>query len=375
METPSHSASLHLSDAITLLKTLIATPSLSREEDKTASHIQDFLHARSIPTERQMNNVWTCNRHFNSSKPTLLLNSHHDTVKPNSDWTRDPFSPTVEELPEGTTLFGLGSNDAGGALVSLIATFIHFYEREDLPFNIILATTAEEEIIGKNGVESILPKLGTIHAAIVGEPTNCELAVAEKGLMVLDCTAYGVSGHAARNTGVNAIDKAIHNILWFHSFQFPETSPHLGPIKMTTTLINAGTQHNVIPDRCTFVVDIRTTDAYSHEEILSIIRANVDCDIVPRSTRLRPSSIYGQHPIVQAAKHLVIPTFASATLSDQSVMPFPSVKIGPGLSERSHTANEYIRFSEIEQGITTYIQLIEQLTLLGGLAETINTVV
>lgn len=367
MPTSSQASPQLVSDAIALLQRLIATPSFSREEDATATLIQEFLHERGIPTERRMNNVWTCNRSFDTAKPTLLLNSHHDTVKPNTDWTRDPFTPTIEELPEGKTLFGLGSNDAGGALVGLIATFVHLYERTDLPFNLILAPSAEEEIIGKNGIESILPELGTIHLAIVGEPTNCELAIAEKGLMVLDCTAHGVSGHAARNTGVNAIDKAIHNISWFHSFQFPTVSPHLGPIKMTVTLINAGTQHNVIPERCTFVVDVRTTDAYTHEEVLAIIRANVDCDVTPRSTRLRPSSIDLQHPIVQAAKRLSIPMFASATLSDQAVMTFPSVKIGPGFSERSHTANEFIRCSEIEQGIATYLQLIEELAAIGGL--------
>lgn len=355
------------SDAIALLERLIATPSLSREEDKTATLIQEFLHERSIPTARQMNNVWACNRAFDTSKPTLLLNSHHDTVKPNQDWTRPPFTPGIENLPEGRALFGLGSNDAGGALVSIIATFIHFYERDDLPFNIILTATAEEEIIGKNGVESILPQLGRIDAAIVGEPTNCELAVAEKGLMVLDCTAHGASGHAARSTGINAIDKALHNIQWFHSFSFPKTSLLLGPIKMSVTLINAGTQHNVIPDRCTFVVDVRTTDAYTHEEILSIIGDHVDCDVEPRSIRLRPSRISLEHPIVRAAERLAIPTFASATLSDQSVMPFPSVKIGPGLSERSHTANEFIRLAEIEQGINTYNLFIETLVSIGGL--------
>ncbi len=344
-------------DAIALLKRLVATPSLSREEDKTADIIQEFLHERSIPTGRQMNNVWSCNRHFDTTKPTLLLNSHHDTVKPNQDWTRNPFEPSVET----DTLYGLGSNDAGGALVSLIATFLHFYDREAMPFNLILAATAEEEIIGKNGVESILPKLGAIHAAIVGEPTQCELAVAEKGLMVLDCTAHGASGHAARNTGTNAINKAIPDIQWFHSFAFPEVSPLLGQIKMSVTVINAGTQHNVIPDRCTFVVDVRTTDAYTHEEILAIIRSHVGCTIEPRSVRLRPSAISLEHPIVTSAMHIGLPTFASATLSDQSVMPFPSVKIGPGVSERSHTADEFIRLSEIEQGITTYIHLCETL--------------
>ncbi len=357
----SHPAPHLVPDAIALLKLLIATPSLSREEDKTASLIQEFLHDRAIPTARQMNNVWSCNRHFDSSKPTLLLNSHHDTVKPNQDWTRNPF----ESSEENGVLYGLGSNDAGGALVSLLATFVHFYERPDLPFNLIMAATAEEEIIGKNGVESILPELGSISAAIVGEPTECALAVAEKGLMVLDCTAQGASGHAARNTGINAIDKAMRNIQWFHSFEFPKTSPLLGPIKMSVTIINAGTQHNVIPDRCSFVVDVRTTDVYTHEEVLAVITNHVDCEVLPRSVRLRPSSISLAHPIVRSAERLGITTFASATLSDQSVMPFPSVKIGPGVSERSHTANEHILLDEIRDGIATYIHLLETLTSFG----------
>jgi acetylornithine deacetylase len=352
-------------DALALLQRLIATPSFSREEDKTADIIQEFLHERGIPTERRMNNVWTCNRHFDAAKPTLLLNSHHDTVKPSHGWTRDPFAPMLEDDDK---LYGLGSNDAGGALVSLIATFVYFYERE-LPFNLILAATAEEEIIGKNGVESILSELGHIEAAIVGEPTECTLAVAEKGLMVLDCTAHGVSGHAARDVGVNAISRAIPAIEWFHSFQFPRVSELLGAVKMTVTVIQAGAQHNVIPDRCTFVVDVRTTDAYTHEELLKIIRASVECEVVPRSVRLRPSSINASanapHPIVHAARTLGLPTFASATLSDQSVMPFPSVKIGPGVSERSHTADEFLRLSELRQGIETYIALLSTLAAEG----------
>ena len=356
-----HPAPHLVPEAISLLKLLIATPSLSREEDKTASLIQEFLHERAIPTARQMNNVWSCNRHFDSSKPTLLLNSHHDTVKPNQDWTRNPFEPSEEN----GVLYGLGSNDAGGALVGLLATFVHFYERHNLPFNLIMAATAEEEIIGKNGVESILPELGSISTAIVGEPTECALAVAEKGLMVLDCTAYGASGHAARNTGINAIDKAMRNIQWFHSFDFPKNSPLLGPIKMSVTMINAGTQHNVIPDRCSFVVDVRTTDIYTHEEVLAVIADHVDCEVLPRSVRLRPSSISLEHPIVRSAERLGITTFASATLSDQSVMPFPSVKIGPGVSERSHTANEFILLDEIRDGIAVYIRLIETLTSFG----------
>lgn len=347
------------SPALELLQRLIATPSFSREEDKTADILQEFLHDRGIPTGRKGNNLWACNRLFDHEKPTLLLNSHHDTVKPNQDWTRNPFAPDIEN----GILYGLGSNDAGGALVSLVQTFVHFYEHE-LPFNLILAPSAEEEIIGKNGIESILGDLGRINAAIVGEPTNCELAIAEKGLLVLDCTAHGQSGHAARNNGINAISRAMYAIEWLHSHQFPKVSPLLGPVKMTVTLINAGTQHNVIPDRCSFVVDVRTTDAYSQEETLEIIRKQLEilhCSVEARSVRLRPSAISLTHPIVRAAQNLGLPTFASATLSDQSVMPFPSVKIGPGFSERSHTANEYLRLEELKSGIATYIQLIEEL--------------
>ena len=358
-ESSVQQLSVHLFPAaLDLLQRLIATPSFSREEDKTADMIQAFLHERRIPTGRKGNNVWACNQGFDTAKPTLLLNSHHDTVKPNQDWTRNPFAPDIED----SVLYGLGSNDAGGALVSLIAAFVHFYERTDLACNLILAPSAEEEIIGVSGIASLLPDLGRIDAAIVGEPTNCECAVAEKGLLVLDCTAHGQSGHAARNTGINAISRAMKAVEWLHSYEFPKVSPLLGPIKMTVTLINAGTQHNVIPDRCTFVTDVRTTDAYTQEETLNIIRTHLEvlhCSVEARSTRLRPSAIDMAHPLVQAAQKLGLKTFASATLSDQSVMPFPSIKIGPGFSERSHTANEFLRVEELEQGIKTYIRLIE----------------
>lgn len=344
------------SNALNLLKRLIETPSFSREEDKTADLIQEFLHEHRIPTERQGNNVWSCNRYYGAARQTILLNSHHDTVKPNQDWTLNPFEPLIQD----GKLYGLGSNDAGGALVSLIATFVHFYEREDLPFNIVLATTAEEEIIGKDGVESILPKLGRLDVAIVGEPTELAIAIAEKGLVVLDCTAHGKSGHAARTVGVNAISEAMKDIAWFHSYQFPKESEFLGPVKMTVTMIQAGTQHNMVPDQCTFVVDIRTTDAYTNEEVVEIVRQHVGCNVQPRSTRLRPSQIDIQHPIVQAGKTLGMTTFASPTMSDQTVIPVHSIKLGPGRSERSHTADEFIYLHEIEEGIATYIQLLEQ---------------
>ena len=344
-------------DTLRLLSDLIATPSFSREEDATATRIEQYFRAKNIGCTRSGNNVWVRSQHFDERKPTLL-NSHHDTVKPNRDWRRDPFTPSIED----GRLYGLGSNDAGGALCAMIAAFVHLYNA-GLPFNTVLAATAEEEIAGAGGIESVLPQLGHIDAAIVGEPTTLHMAVAEKGLLVLDCTAHGSSGHAARSIGVNAIAQAIPDINWFHSFRFPNESPTLGPVKMTVTQIQAGTQHNVIPDRCTFVVDVRVTDAYTHEEVLDTIRRHVSCGVAPRSMRLRPSRIDAGHPLVVAAQQLGIPTFGSPTLSDQALIPVPSVKIGPGMSERSHTADEFIGLGELRNGIDTYIALLSTLTL------------
>ncbi|MEN7546782.1 M20 family metallo-hydrolase [Rapidithrix thailandica] len=342
-------------EATELLKKLIATSSLSREENLTAELINIFLKKHGVAeTHTLQNNVWAFNQYFNSEKPTILLNSHHDTVKPNKDWTKDPFTPEVEE----GKLFGLGSNDAGGALVSLIATFLYYYPQPDLKYNLVLAATAEEEISGQNGIAKVLPELPELAFAIVGEPTEMQLAIAEKGLMVLDCTAFGKSGHAARNQGVNAISKALPCIEWFHSFQYPKVSEIFGPIKMSVTVIQAGTQHNVIPDRCQFTVDVRTTDAYSNRETLAIIQEHLDCEVKARSTRLNPSYIDPEHPIVVAGKTLGRTTFGSPTLSDQALIPYPSLKIGPGKSERSHTANEFIFLKELEEGIDLYIQLL-----------------
>ncbi len=342
---------------IDLLKQLISTPSLSKEEDKTADIIENFFTSKSIEVERVKNNIIARNQHFDTSKPTILLNSHHDTVKPNISWKKDPFSPLVED----GNLYGLGSNDAGGCLVSLMAAFVHFYDKQDLKYNLILAATAEEEISGKNGVELILPNLGKIDFAIVGEPTLLQMAVAEKGLMVLDCISRGKSGHAARGEGENAIYKAIDDINWFRNYQFENTSENLGDIKMSVTVINAGTQHNVVPDECRFVVDVRSTDAYSNDEILEIISTHVDCEVVPRSTRLQPSGLPENHVLHQCAMDLNIKTYGSPTLSDQALMPFPSVKIGPGDSARSHTADEYIGIDEIEEGIALYIKLLDKI--------------
>ena len=342
---------------IALLQQLIASPSLSREEEQTANIILGFLEKSGISAERQKNNVWAKNKHFDSSKPTILLNSHHDTVKPNAGYTRDPFSP---EIAEGK-LFGLGSNDAGGCLVALLATFVEFYHRTELPFNLIFAATAEEEISGKEGIESLIPALPSLEFAIIGEPTSMKMAIAEKGLMVLDCQANGISGHAAREEGENAIYNALKDIEWFKSFQFEEVSKALGPVKMNVTMIEAGSQHNVIPDSCKFVVDVRTTDAYSNLETLEIIRDHVRAVVTPRSTRLNPSGVSENHPVVKLGKNLGLKTYGSPTLSDQALLTIPSIKLGPGESSRSHTADEFILIREITEGIDIYDKLLSNI--------------
>lgn len=340
-------------ESVALLSQLIATQSFSREEHETAESIAAFLEQHGAQTHRLMNNVWAFSENYNPEKPTILLNSHHDTVRPNKDWTRNPFEPTIEQ----GILYGLGSNDAGASLVSLAACFLALRHKE-LPCNIVFAATAEEEIAGKNGVEITVPHLGNITCAIIGEPTTLQMAIAERGLMVLDATVYGKSGHAARTTGINAIEKALPVLEWFRTFSFPKTSTTLGPVKMTVTQIQAGTQHNVIPDRCTFVVDIRLNDCYTHEEIFSIIQEQCGCEIQARSMRLKPSSIAQDHPLVKAAEQHGIMTFASPTMSDQALLSMPSVKIGPGMSERSHTADEFVTLDEINNGIQTYISLV-----------------
>jgi acetylornithine deacetylase len=343
--------------ALELLKTLISLPSFSKEEQLTADAIQHFLHTQNIPTRRDMNNVWAMNKYYNPNLPTILLNSHHDTVKPNSGYTRNPFIP---EIVDGK-LYGLGSNDAGGCLVSLLATFCNFYDIPNLRYNLIIAATAEEEISGKNGIERIYPQLGNIEFAIVGEPTLMNLAVAEKGLMVLDCVTVGKSGHAAREEGVNALYGAIDDCNWFRTFQFPKVSQYLGAIKMTVTMMQAGTQHNVVPDICSFVVDVRITDEYTHEEVVDIIRQNIRSTVTPRSMRSRSSAISLEHPIVQAGLRLGRTTYGSPTSSDQALIPATSVKIGPGDSARSHTADEFIYIHEFYEGIDLYAAILEQL--------------
>jgi len=344
-------------DAISLLKKLIAIPSFSKEEDHTADLISRYFLSEEIPLQRRLNNVWVKNKFFDSSKPTILLNSHHDTVKPNAGYTNDPFTPIVND----GKIFGLGSNDAGASLVSLLATFLHYYDDKNLSYNFIYAATAEEEISGINGIESILNELGKIDFAIVGEPTQMNLAIAEKGLLVLDCVSKGRSGHAARDEGENAIYNALKDIEWFRSFQFPKISETLGNVKMNVTMINSGMQHNMIPDECKFTVDIRVTDAYTHEEIISIIKQNVSCEVTPRSMRLKPSSIDVKHPFVVAGISSGRSIFGSPTTSDQALMPFASVKIGPGDSARSHTADEFIFINEVEEGIKIYIQILNQI--------------
>lgn len=345
------------SEAIVLLQRLISIPSFSREEDKTADAISEFLSTHGISSNRAGNNVWARNKHFDESKPTLLLNSHHDTVKPNPAYTRDPFKP---EIIEGK-LFGLGSNDAGGPLVSLIATFVYFHDVPGLPYNIILAATAEEEISGTGGIESIWDSLPKISCAIVGEPTLCDVAVAEKGLLVLDCLSTGRAGHAAREEGVNAIYQAFDDIDWFRMYEFPRVSQTLGRIKMSVTMINAGQAHNQVPPECKFTVDVRVTDVYTLEEVLEIIRRNVICDFVPRSLRLRPSGISRNHALMQAVEKMKLKQYGSPTTSDQALIAAPSIKMGPGDSARSHSADEFIYVEEIRKGIDLYIQLIRNL--------------
>ncbi len=344
---------------INLLKSIIAVPSFSKNEQDAALLIRQFLDRSGIKYDFKANNTWARNQQWKEGLPVILLNSHIDTVKPASGYTRDPFSPDVEN----GVLFGLGSNDAGGPLVTLLAVFMHFNEKENLPFNLIYAATAEEEISGLNGLVSILNELGPLNLAIVGEPTKMQLAIAEKGLMVLDCTAHGKSGHAAREEGENAIYKAITDIEKLRNYRFEKTSAVLGAVKMSVTIISAGTQHNVVPDTCSFVVDVRTNEYYSNQEAFAIIAELIDSEVKPRSFRLNSSGISVEHPIVQRGIKLGLNYYGSPTTSDQAVIPYPSVKIGPGDSARSHTANEYILISEIEEGFRIYVDLLTNLNI------------
>lgn len=345
-------------DTIGLLKQLIATPSISKQEDNSSALIRIFLEKHGVETQQYLYNIWAKNKYFDVARPTILLNSHHDTVKPNKGYTLDPFSA----IEKDGRLFGLGSNDAGGSLVSLIATFLYFYEKENLKYNILLAATAEEEISGHNGIEALLLHLGKIDCAIVGEPTQMQMAVAEKGLMVLDCTANGRAGHAAREEGDNAIYKAIKDIEWFNAYKFDKVSDLLGPVKMSVTVIETENKaHNVVPAQCKYVVDCRVNELYTFEEMLDIIRSNVQSEVKPRSTRLRSSAIALDHPLVKAGLKIGRSYYGSPTTSDKALMTFPALKIGPGDSARSHTADEYIYIDEIKEGIRLYIELLNQL--------------
>lgn len=345
-------------DAIELLKQLIETPSFSSEEDQTAMLIEQWFQQYKMSYHRTQHNVWSVNQYFDESKPTLLLNSHHDTVKPNKGYTKDPFKAIVDD----GKLYGLGSNDAGGCLVSLLATYAYFYDRKDMNYNLVIVASAEEESSGQNGLNSMLSVIPKIDVAIVGEPTLMHLAVAEKGLVVFDATVSGTPGHAAHPNDDNAIYNTINVLKWFQDYQFEKSSDALGDVKMTVTQINAGKQHNAIPAQVDLVVDVRVNDAYSNQEIADILTKESPCtSITPRSLRLNSSSIPVEHELVQAGIALGRDTYGSPTLSDQSVLSCPSLKLGPGDSTRSHTADEYIYLHEIEEGIDLYIQLLEKI--------------
>lgn len=346
-------------ESVELLKSMIRTPSVSREEDDVALVIRDFFKKIAIPFDTLLNNTWCTNKYWDNSRPVILLDSHIDTVKPVIGWTYDPFSATIE----GDKIIGLGCNDAGAPLVSLIAAFRYFYDKKNLPFNLIFAATAEEESSGLNGVALMVKTFEKVDFAIVGEPTQMKLAIAEKGLIVVDCIARGKAGHSARDEGVNSIYLALDDIEKIRNFRFEKVSQLLGGIKMTVTQIEAGIQHNVIPDECKFVIDIRTNELYSNEEIVAVLAGLIQSEVKPRSLRLRSSGININHPFVKKAQQLNIECYGSPTMSDQSLMPYLSVKIGPGDSARSHTANEYVYVGEIQAGIEKYIELLTGLEL------------
>jgi acetylornithine deacetylase len=346
------------SEAIQLLKQLIATPSFSKEETDTATIIQQYFEKHQVKTNRIQNNIWAINLHFDQKKPTILLNSHHDTVKPNKGYTLDPFAPIEIE----GKLFGLGSNDAGGCLVSLIASFLYFYNRNDLPYNFVFVASAEEEISGKDGIELVLKSLPKIDFGIVGEPTLLEMAIAERGLMVLDVEATGKAGHAAREEGESALYKILADLEWFRTYAFEKVSPLLGAVKMTVTVIETDNkQHNVVPSTCKMVVDVRVNELYTFEEILDTIAKHVSAKVTPRSLRLRSTGIALDHVLIKAGSELGKGHYGSVTTSDKALMSFPTLKMGPGDSARSHSADEFIFTQEIETGITIYIQLLENI--------------
>jgi acetylornithine deacetylase len=345
-------------EATVLLKNMISIPSFSKEEKAVADFLERYIELQGYAVSRKDNNIWLISPGFDPSRPTLFLCSHVDTVKPVAGWMHEPFQPVVEN----GKLFGLGSNDAGASVVTLLQVFFILSQKKQT-YNIIFAAVAEEEISGEKGISSLIQELPKIDFAVVGEPTGMHLAVAEKGLMVLDCMAFGKSGHAARDEGENAIYNAIEDINWFKEFIFPKQTEFLGPVKMTVTQINAGTQHNVIPDQCSFVVDVRSNEMYRNQELLDVITQKVNSTVTPRSTRLSSTATPLEHPIVEQGKAIGRKLFGSPTLSDQALLPYPSVKIGPGDSARSHTANEYILVKEIEEAIEVYVELLDALEL------------
>lgn len=346
------------SEAVELLKELISTPSFSKEENDTAEILMAFFTKHQIQFSRVGNNIYAKNKHYDVNKPSILLNSHHDTVKPNKGYTMDPFTPTVKD----GKLFGLGSNDAGGCLVSLIATFLHFYNDENTKYNVVFAASAEEEISGVNGIELVLPYLGNINFGIVGEPTKLEMAVAERGLMVIDCVAPGRAGHAARKEGENALYNAMDDISWIRNYHFSKVSDLLGESRLTVTVIETeNKQHNVVPAQCKFVIDVRVNELYTFEEILDALKVNLKSTFKPRTTRMKSTSIALDHPLVKAGMSLGKGYYGSPTTSDKALMPFPTLKMGPGDSARSHTADEFIYLDEIKDGIETYIKVVKQI--------------
>ncbi|MDR0988735.1 MAG: M20 family metallo-hydrolase [Prevotellaceae bacterium] len=339
--------------SVDLLKELIAIPSVSRGEEAAAKHIYQFLEMYGMEAGSDHHNVWAYAPMFDADKPTLMLNSHIDTVQPVDGWQTDPFQP----VEKAGCIYGLGSNDAGASLVCLIAAFIQL-SRHQQPYNLLFLASAEEEVSGENGIRRILPSLPPISFALVGEPTGMQPAIAEKGLMVLDMVSTGASGHAAREEGDNAIYKALEDIAWFRDYRFPLHSELLGAVKMSVTQISAGTQHNVIPGECRCVVDIRSNECYTNEQILQTVRQHVRSQVTPRSLRLCSTATPPNHNLVKRALEMGRKPFGSPTLSDQALMDFPSMKMGPGESSRSHTANEYIRISEIAEAIEVYFDLL-----------------
>lgn len=347
--------------AVELLKHLIATPSVSRSEEQAANVMEQAIRDLGFQPRREANNVWALDPHFDENRPTLLLNAHLDTVKPVATWTRNPYCPEQD----GDVLYGLGSNDCGGGLVSLLQVFAWLTAKEQ-PYNVIYLASAEEEVSGKDGISRVLPLLPPVEVAIVGEPTGMQPAIAEKGLMVLDVVAHGTSGHAARGEGVNAIYEALEDLHFLHTHKFRKVSNLLGPTIMNVTMIHAGTQHNVVPDRCEMVVDIRTNEFYQNEFVFEFLKKRLKSEVTARSFRLHSSRIDPQHPIVRRCKSMGLKPFGSPTLSDQALMSFPSLKLGPGESSRSHSADEFIRISEIAAAIETYIRLLDQINIKGS---------